>query len=71
MILARTVCLLIVVLLAERKGVCQIGKPDCFPAVTQFSPVPAGKGWKGEERPLSEEILLRGVRKVLEVSHKA
>ncbi|HPO11927.1 MAG TPA: hypothetical protein PLI09_00665 [Candidatus Hydrogenedentes bacterium] len=31
--------------------------PDFFPAATQFSPVPSGKGWKGEEGPLSEEIL--------------
>ncbi len=30
---------------------------DFFPAVTQFSPVPAGPGWHGEEGPLSEEIL--------------
>ena len=28
-----------------------------FPAVTQFSPVPAGPGWHGEDGPLSEEIL--------------
>lgn len=28
-----------------------------FPAVTQFSPVPSGAGWKGEEGPLSEEVL--------------
>ncbi|MCU0962279.1 MAG: hypothetical protein MUF48_19450 [Pirellulaceae bacterium] len=30
---------------------------DFFPAVTQFSPVPAGSGWHGEDGPLSEEIL--------------
>lgn len=31
--------------------------PGFFPAVTQFSPVPSGSGWKGEEGPLSEEVL--------------
>ena len=30
---------------------------DFFPAVTQFSPVPTGAGWHGEEGPLSEETL--------------
>ena len=28
-----------------------------FPAAVQFSPVPSGKGWHGEEGPLSEEVL--------------
>lgn len=28
-----------------------------FPVATQFSPVPSGKGWKGEDGPLSEEVL--------------
>ncbi len=32
-------------------------KPDCFPAATQFSPVPSGEGWKGEEGPLGEDVL--------------
>ena len=32
-------------------------KLDFFPVTTQFSPVPSGKGWKGEEGPLSEEML--------------
>ena len=30
---------------------------DFFPVATQFSPVPSGKGWKGEEGALSEEML--------------
>jgi hypothetical protein len=31
--------------------------PDvAFPACIQFSPVPAGKGWKGEKPPLSAEV---------------
>jgi len=46
-----------ILLLVGREAVCQIARPDCFPAVTQFSPVPSGKGWKGEEGPLSHEIL--------------
>jgi hypothetical protein len=29
---------------------------DAFPACIQFSPVPAGKGWKGEKPPLSAEV---------------
>jgi len=33
------------------------GDTDFFPIVTQFSPVPGGKGWKGEEGQLSEEVL--------------
>ena len=56
-ILLRTFCLLTVLLLAGREGVYQMIEPDCFPIVTQFSPVPSGKGWNGEEGPLSEEIL--------------
>lgn len=31
--------------------------PDFFPVVTQFSPVPSGQGWRGEEGPLSEAVL--------------
>jgi hypothetical protein len=30
---------------------------DFFPVATQFSPVPSGKGWHGEEGSLSEEVL--------------
>jgi hypothetical protein len=30
---------------------------DSFPAAVQFSPVPSGKGWKGEGGPLSQEVL--------------
>ncbi|MBN2377003.1 MAG: hypothetical protein JXD22_11410 [Sedimentisphaerales bacterium] len=33
------------------------GTPDFFPVVAQFSPVPSGKGWTGQEGPLSEEVL--------------
>lgn len=57
MTLLRIACLLSFVFLVGREGVCQITKPDCFPVVTQFSPVPSGKGWKGEEGPLSKAIL--------------
>lgn len=30
---------------------------DFFPAATQFTPVPSGGGWKGEEGPLSEQVI--------------
>ena len=30
---------------------------DFFPACVQFSPVPSGKGWKGQTGPLSEEVM--------------
>jgi len=33
------------------------GKPEYFPVATQFSPVPSGDGWKGEEGPLSHKML--------------
>ena len=29
---------------------------DAFPACIQFSPLPAGQGWKGEKPPLSAEV---------------
>jgi hypothetical protein len=28
-----------------------------FPVATQFTPVPSGDGWKGEEGPLSEQVI--------------
>ena len=31
--------------------------PAFFPVVTQFSPVPSGPGWKGEEGPLDAAVL--------------
>ena len=30
---------------------------DFFPAAAQFSPVPSGSGWKGQEGPLSEQVI--------------
>ncbi len=30
---------------------------DFFPVATQFSPLPSGEGWKGDEGPLSEETI--------------
>ena len=42
------------------------GNPDFFPIVTQFSPVPDGKGWKGEEGPLSEQVLRDTVDNIIE-----
>jgi len=32
-------------------------RPAFFPVTVQFSPVPAGKGWKGEKPPLADQTL--------------
>lgn len=34
---------------------------EFFPAATQFSPVPSGEGWKGEDGPLSEETIRKTI----------
>ncbi|HOC68959.1 MAG TPA: hypothetical protein PKO23_09120 [Candidatus Hydrogenedentes bacterium] len=47
-------------------GVESVEVPAFFPAVTQFSPVPSGSGWKGEEGPVSEEILRATIDNILE-----
>jgi len=39
---------------------------DSFPVATQFSPVPSGKGWHGEEGPLSEVVLRDTVDNIIE-----
>ena len=45
------------VLGAEREMGAAPAVPDhAFPACIQFSPVPAGKGWKGEQPPVSAEV---------------
>ncbi|HIJ72559.1 MAG TPA: hypothetical protein HPP83_00520 [Candidatus Hydrogenedentes bacterium] len=36
-----------------------------FPVVCQFSPVPSGEGWRGEEGPLSPEILRATVDNII------
>ena len=42
---------------AEREtGAAPVVPDNAFPACIQFSPVPAGKGWKGEKPPVSAEI---------------
>lgn len=64
-ILRITCYVLTVLVLSHRAGVCQIPQPDTFPVVTQFSPVPSGKGWKGEEGPLSEEVLRDTIDNIL------
>jgi beta-lactamase superfamily II metal-dependent hydrolase len=56
MTLFRTCCLVSAFLVVGGEGFCQ-ATPEGFPVATQFSPVPSGKGWKGEEGPLSPEIL--------------
>ena len=38
---------------------------DFFPATVQFSPVPSGKGWKGEKGPLSEQVLRDTIDNIL------
>lgn len=35
----------------------RVSAADFFPVATQFSPVPSGEGWKGEEGPISQELL--------------
>ncbi len=45
------------VLLIGQTAMPQVVEPDAFPVATQFSPVPSGDGWKGEEGPLSEQVL--------------
>ncbi len=39
---------------------------DCFPVATQFSAVPSGKGWKGEQGPLSEQVIRETIDNILE-----
>ena len=42
---------------AARREIQPLGELDFFPVSVQFSPVPSGKGWKGEKGPLSEQVL--------------
>lgn len=35
----------------------RVSTVDFFPVATQFSPVPSGEGWKGEEGALSQDVL--------------
>ena len=53
----RGLCLLTLLVFLGHAAAAEPLKPDFFPVVTQFSPVPSGAGWKGEERPLSKEVL--------------
>lgn len=39
---------------------------EFFPVAVQFSPVPSGKGWKGEEGPLSEEVIRDTIDNILD-----
>ncbi len=38
---------------------------EFFPVAVQFSPVPSGKGWKGEEGPLSKEVIRDTIDNIL------
>jgi hypothetical protein len=40
-------------------------KLDCFPAATQFSPVPSGKGWNGQKGPIDEKTLRDTIDNIL------
>ena len=53
----RASCLLAALVFSACEGIAQTMTPDCYPVAAQFSPVPSGKGWKGEEGPLSEQTL--------------
>jgi len=52
-----TLCLVARLATVGAAAAAQSVRPGVFPVVTQFSPVPSGKGWKGEEGPLSEQVL--------------
>lgn len=39
---------------------------DFFPVTAQFSPLPSGKGWKGEDGPLSEQLLRDTIDNIIE-----
>jgi hypothetical protein len=42
-----------------------VKKLDCFPVSTQFSPLPSGQKWKGEEGPLSAQVLRASVDNII------
>ena len=42
-----------------------VKKLDCFPVSTQFSPLPSGKGWTGQEGALSEQVLRDSVDNII------
>jgi len=41
-------------------------RDNAFPVCIQFSPVPAGKGWKGEKPPLSAEVQQDTLRNLID-----
>lgn len=49
------VCMVLIALAGSAAGDSLEG--SFFPVATQFSPVPSGAGWKGEEGPLSREVV--------------
>ncbi|MFA6240132.1 MAG: hypothetical protein WC655_04340 [Candidatus Hydrogenedentales bacterium] len=55
---ASLTCLLIACLTANPAAAePRVSTVDFFPVATQFSPVPSGEGWKGEEGALSQDVL--------------
>ena len=52
---------------AERAaGAPALGPDNAFPACIQFSPVPSGKGWKGEKPPLPAAVREDTLRNLIE-----
>jgi len=50
-------------------GTCsreRVSELDSLPITTQFSPIPSGKGWQGEEESLSKDILRDTVDNIFE-----
>ena len=47
-------------------GATPVVPDNAFPACIQFSPVPAGKGWKGEKPPVSAEVQQDTLRNLIE-----
>jgi hypothetical protein len=57
----------LIVLGAERgAGAAPMVPDNAFPACIQFSPVPSGKGWKGEKPPLPAAIREDTLRNLIE-----
>ncbi|MCP4645220.1 MAG: hypothetical protein GY851_32560 [bacterium] len=57
MTIARVLLVVTCCVVVGLKAASQLAELDVYPVVTQFSPVPSGDGWKGEEGPLSEEVI--------------
>lgn len=65
MIRMKWFCLIVSLMFWINEGFSQAIQSPFFPVVTQFSPIPSGKGWKGEKGPLSEAVLRDTVDNIL------